>query len=66
MTELKLDEFTRRYIARLVAVAGPTFSDGTMVAEYGEETAYSYWVDPLMQWESPEAAADSDMEYWGE
>lgn len=64
---MTMQEFVDRFVARMLAVAGSTFDDGSSIKQYAEDTAPSYFDDhgndPL---ESAEDCADSDMSYWGE
>ncbi|MEJ1118845.1 hypothetical protein V9K92_10255 [Phyllobacterium sp. CCNWLW109] len=64
---MTMQEFVDRFVARMLAVAGPTFDDGSSIQQYAKDTAPSYFDeyvnDPL---ETPEVCADSDMSYWGE
>lgn len=60
------EEFCRRFIARMVRLAGETFDDGTSIRDYAEETAPTYWDEPHQRAEGPEECADADMSYWGE
>ncbi len=59
-------EFTERFVARVLAVAGPSFDDGSSTEEYAREVAPSYWVEESYRDDGPEACADGDMSYWGE
>ena len=66
-TELTLEEWTERFTAHMVKMAGFThFEDGGSVEEYAREVAAASWQDPLYRDDGPEACAESDMHYWGE
>lgn len=60
------EEFIARFKARMLACAGPTFDDGSSIAEYADETAPTYWDEPSQREEGPEECADADMSCWGE
>ena len=60
------EEFMMRFKARMLAVAGLLFGDGTSIAEYADGTSESYWDDPNQRAEGPEESADADMSYWGD
>lgn len=59
------EEFCARFRARMLTY-GKTFDDGTSIAEYADETAPTYWEDPLNREDGPEECADADASYWGE
>lgn len=59
-------DFCARFKARMLAVAGPTFDDGTSIADYADETGPAYFDEPDQRVEGPEECADSDMSYWGD
>lgn len=58
------EDFCARFKARMLVVAGPTFRDGESVADYAEMAAPTYWDDPDLRDEGPEACADADISYW--
>lgn len=60
------EEFSARFKARMVNVAGEKFDDGESIPDYAEEVAPAYYTDDYMLDCSPEDCADVDMEYWGE
>lgn len=61
------DEFIRRFKQRMIDAAGPTFDDGTSIADYAEkEAGPSYYADIESRRLGPEESADADMSYWGE
>ena len=60
------EEFCERFKARMLVVAGPTFGDGSSIADYADGTAPSYWYEEWQREDGPEACADADMSYWGE
>lgn len=66
MESLTLGAFTLRFIMRMVAKSGHTFSDGTSVAGYAASVAPSYFDDDRYRLLGPEECADSDMSYWEE
>lgn len=63
---LKAEAFCSRFKARMLAVAGKTFDDGSSIAEYADEVAPTYFEQPWQREDGPEACADADMSYWGE
>jgi hypothetical protein len=60
------EEFVKRFVAHMLAVAGPQFDDGESIEDYALETAPTYWAEDYQRAEGPEACADADMSYWGE
>ena len=60
------EEFCARFKARMIAVAGEKLDDGTIVADYADEVALTYYDEPHQREEGPEECADADMSYWGE
>ncbi|WP_133254288.1 hypothetical protein [Phenylobacterium deserti] len=58
------EEFERRFIEKMVAVAGETFADGESVCEYAAQAAPTYWEEPWQREEGPEACALADINYW--
>lgn len=56
------DEFTARFVAEMLNIAGPVFADGGSVADYARETAPSYFEDDFGM--SPEECASTDISYW--
>lgn len=46
--------------------AGPTFDDGSSIADYADEVGESYWLDLDCYLLCPREAAATDMSYWGE
>lgn len=64
---ISLGEFTRRFTAEAIRLAGfDTFDDGMAVTDYCKDVAASYYQDPLYRDDGPEACAESDVFYWGE
>lgn len=63
---LTKEEFCARFKARMLAVAGATFDDGTSIADYADENAPLYFKERDYAEEGPEECADADMSYWGE
>ena len=67
MTDITLDEFTRRFTAEAKRLAGfDTFDDGITVDEYCKDIAPSYYNDPDYRYDGPEACAESDVSLWSE
>ncbi|MGP3726101.1 hypothetical protein [Cereibacter sphaeroides] len=64
--DMTKEQFIEAFVARCVSVAGPTFDDGSSIADYAREVAPSYWADDHQREDGPEACADADMSYWGE
>lgn len=64
--ELTQEEFCARFEAHLLNYGGPTFDDGSSIADYARETAPTYWDDEALRLDGPESCADADMSYWGE
>jgi hypothetical protein len=63
---LTQDEFCARFKAHMLK-RGETFEDGSSVADYADAIAPTYYDDyHVKDGESPEACAESDMDYWGE
>ena len=61
------EEFCDRFRAYMLERAGRThFDDGESIADYADQTAPTYWEDPSMALDGPEACAEADMSYWGE
>lgn len=63
---LTKEEFFARFKARMLAIAGDHFDDGSSIADYADEIAPTYFDEPDQRSEGPEECADSDMSYWGE
>ena len=63
VAKLSKEDFTARFVARMVAKAGETFPDGSSIVEYAVEIAGEYWDDPNDS-EGPEECADTDISYW--
>lgn len=63
---MECEEFCNRFKARMVGRAGDTFDDGSSIAKYADETAPTYFDDPMQRGNGPEECADADMSYWGE
>ena len=62
-TELApIKKFVERFKARMLAVAGPKFDDGSSIAEYAEMTAPTYFED--RDGETPEECADAGDRDW--
>jgi hypothetical protein len=59
-------DFCARFKAHMLNLAGPTFDDGSSIAEYAEQAAPTYWETDWQREEGPEACVEMDMEYWGE
>lgn len=67
MSVMTQDEFVRRFTTEAIRIAGfEVFDDGMPVSEYCAEVASSYYSDPLLREDGPEACAESDVSYWGE
>jgi len=64
--QLTQAEFCARFKAHMLKYGGPTFEDGSSIADYADDTAPTYWEQPSDREEGPEACADADMSYWGE
>lgn len=64
--EMTKEQFIEAFVVRCVAVAGPTFSDGSSNADYARDVAPSYWAEARPRAAGPEACADEEMSYWGE
>ena len=60
------DEFCAQFKARMLGRSGPTFGDGTSVADYADEAASAYWETDWQRALGPEECADADISYWGE
>lgn len=60
------EEFCTRFEAYMLSVAGPTFLDGSSVAEYARDAGPTYFEDESQREMGPEECADADMSYWGE
>lgn len=60
------DEFCARFKARMLKRAGPTFDDGSSIAEYADMAAPTYFDDADQRAEGAEECADADMSYWGD
>lgn len=60
------EEFCARFKTYMLRIAGPTFDDGSSVADYADETGPTYWDDPKQRAEGPEECADADMDCWGD
>lgn len=60
------DKFCQRFKARMLAVAGEKFDDGSPIADYADATAATYWDEQGQRAEGPEACADGDISYWGD
>ena len=60
------EEFCARFKARMLERAGPTFDDGSSIADYADETAPTYWETDWQRENGPEQCADDDMSYWGD
>lgn len=70
---LTLEEFTRRFKARMILRCGDrTHFDadedgpGQSIAAYAEQTAEAYFEMDTDRMNGPEESADNDMSYWGE
>lgn len=60
--KLTQEEFTRRFVAEMLNVAGPTYADGGSVEEYAHEAALGYFEDDYGM--TPEECASTDISYW--
>jgi len=58
------DTFCARFKAHMLKVAGPTFEDGTSIAEYADEAGPTYWEDEEQRAFGPEECASADISYW--
>lgn len=61
--EIDKAEFGERFTARMVDRIGPTFDDGTSVADYARQIAPSAWDADWQRDAGPEACADVNIEY---
>jgi len=59
---LTQEEFTRRFVAEMLSIAGPTYADGGSVEEYAREAAPGYFEDDFGM--TPEECASTDVSYW--
>jgi hypothetical protein len=59
-------EWCAAFKAEMLRVAGPTFDDGSSIADYADDTAPLYWDEPDQRAEGPEQCARDDMDCWGE
>lgn len=65
--KITLDEFTKRFTAEAIRIAGfSEFDDGMSVDDYCKDVAASYYADPIYRDEGPEVCAEADTSYWGE
>lgn len=56
-------EFIERFIARMVDRIGPTFDDGSSVADYARQIATVAWDTDWQREDGPEVCADVNIEY---
>ena len=73
MDDLTLEQFTRRFVARMLLRCGDRThfeadedGPGESIAGYAEQTAPTYFEEDWTRRDGPEACADYDMSYWGE
>lgn len=60
-------DWIERFVARMIDRAGfDHFDDGTLVLDYAEETAVSYFETDWQRDMGPEDCADADISYWGD
>lgn len=65
--ELDVADANHRQMAKQLADLGRSLAEaGTIVSEYADEVAPTYYDEPWQQLEGPEECADADMSYWGE
>jgi hypothetical protein len=64
MNEIGRKDFVRRFKARLVAIAGAKFSDGSSVADYADMAVQPYIESAHLRSEGPEACADTCVCGW--
>jgi hypothetical protein len=57
---MTLEEFTVRFVAEMIRLAGPVFGEGVIVADYARAAAGSYWDEPSCREQGPEACANND------
>jgi hypothetical protein len=66
-TLLSKEDFCARFKVHMIKIAGSEpLDDGTIIADYADETAPTYWAEQHKAGESPEECAEADMSYWGE
>lgn len=58
-------EWREKFKERMLE-AGPTFDDGSSIADYADDVSESYWHDLDESSLDPREAAEADMSYWGE
>ncbi|MBB4642389.1 hypothetical protein [Rhizorhapis suberifaciens] len=64
---MEKEEFCKRFVTHMIDKASfDHFDDGTMVLDYAEETAQTYWETDWQREMGPEECADADMSYWGD
>ncbi len=64
ISEISRDEFIRRFVDRMIAIAGEKDGEGNSVREYAEMTAPTYWEDLGQRADGPEECAEVDLSYW--
>lgn len=72
--DLTKDEFCARFVAAMLALVGPSYSqldedgapaeEGLRTEDYAKEAAPTYWDDLDQRAEGPEACAATDYGYW--
>lgn len=63
---MKKKEFIKRFVSRIIEVAGTCFKDGSSIVDYALEVAENYWNSKDGREDGPSQCADDDMDYWGE
>lgn len=60
-------EFCNRFVDSVTKYAGfREFGDGEDVAAYAGRIAATYWEEPDLRSEGPEACAEAEVDSWGE
>lgn len=62
--DLSLEEFCARFKARMLELAGPTFSDGSSIADYADQAGPTYYAEPDQRADGPEQCVADDFSYW--
>lgn len=57
------DEFCRRFKARMIAVIGERYDDGSLVADEADQVGPTCWEDERQREDGPEECADTEMYY---
>jgi hypothetical protein len=64
--DLPRDVFCARFKAEMLRIAGPTFDDGSSIADYADDAAPTYFDEPWQREDGPEECARADISYWGD